>query len=746
MASTYGLQRPTSNSIPALARRPVAPAAPRRGGERARSAGLFATEARTPRPVCVVELAADVVAIFCDVAVDAPDAAELLAADPRLRLVTEGGERGRRVASTTLVTAGGGRRFVIVVGGASVDDMLASAFAVQVDRTVLARWSPWHLQSPVRRLDELVDGLAAVGASRLVRLLATTATSLFRTHRCGAYSRSVRQLIAAMRLTRVDARRLVRLRGVGLLVTAEVPDDVAIQPPETLAWLHADGVRDFRQPVARLGRRGGRRSLQLLLPDAESFTGGCVGLGEASWYLAACDAVVAEPLAGWLGEQSPAVRLWLDGVLANEAQWRPAAAALRRELGADDARPPRLMVDALARTDTGVVAAATLDDPLDLVRTIHARVGGHTFEWPMERRDDEPAAANAAPTRHFIHWTAADAVAVGTNGAFELELHSGRRLEAGSPTVGRLDRAVPAPFVDDGALGADALAVLADVHAGRSPRYDPRRCHDVGAPSTLPRLALIVPVAEVPDVLRTRAAMLRSERGLATTELVYVVPDGPTVAGVHALLGDLERIYGVPARLVVTDPDGGRSDDLVAGIRAARAPAVLLLGADVLPTRSGWLAEWTRTLAKQRRTALLGGVVVASDGRIVHAGDGPAGRRRRVPDPSRASGGVARTARRAATTSLSPACVGLAPVAVAAVRGLTRPYLDPDILLASLSSDLKQAGFSSMTWFEQRFETFQLPGGGATGGEPATAPVRRALADAVDGDRKSTRLNSSHYS
>lgn len=103
-------------------------------------------------------------------------------------------------------------------------------------------------------------------------------------------------------------------------------------------------------------------------------------------------------------------------------------------------------------------------------------------------------------------------------------------------------------------------------------------------------------------------------------ELIYVVDDPSLRASVFADLDTWWQLYGVPLTLVWGGRNRGFSGASNLGLSIAHGRQVLFLNSDVIPTRSGWLAELSQRLDEHPEYGLLGTRLLYPSGGVQHDG------------------------------------------------------------------------------------------------------------------------------
>lgn len=103
-------------------------------------------------------------------------------------------------------------------------------------------------------------------------------------------------------------------------------------------------------------------------------------------------------------------------------------------------------------------------------------------------------------------------------------------------------------------------------------------------------------------------------------EVIYVVDDPTIRTPVFAALDTWWQLYGVPLTLVWGGRNRGFSGASNLGLSLARGRQVMFLNSDVIPTRSGWLAELSRRLDDHPDYGLLGTRLLFPSGGVQHDG------------------------------------------------------------------------------------------------------------------------------
>lgn len=626
-----------------------------------------------------------------------------------------GRELPRPIISTRLPLRRGGLRHVLLIGQ-DAERLAASPCRLALDGVEVAALDPSWLQSPLAATFDLIDGLSDEGRRRLLRMFLTTAASLYGAGRAGGYGAAVRRLVALLGAPELSPASVCALGAGGRILTFRTPAGAPLPELQTLIALSDDRVSRVPDFSATVEPHARGALLHVFLPG-DPGDRLLVGLAPDPLVLGCLGEVAPQPLAPWLSRRAEATRDWAEGLTFGLAATDASAGALLRELRHIAAPPPELVLRHLSAAPQGVLLLADLVDPHQLVAALRIETDAGAQDLPVHA-----CGPGRATIGGFLRTERP--VRPGACG-LRLVYGSGRVRKLRNVPLAAYTGGVPEGFADLDA--ADAAAALAAARVGPRRRALPGTVETIGAQPARPKLSLVLAVGANPDVLRARAAQLFVEPGHGAVELVYHV--GAAQAGAaRRALAYCDAVFGLGCRLVVLPDATDASERLLAALDAARAPAVLSLGGDVLPAATGWLADWTTALKGGRRPALLGGTLVSPDGAVRDAGgtlrrDGDAGPalidRRWVGLPAR----DLPRASAAATELVTVDCLGLNRAAVAALRTFETHDPDPDVLLIALAHRLRRGAASTL--LKARFIRF----GEATAADPlAEAVAAHALA------------------
>jgi hypothetical protein len=235
-----------------------------------------------------------------------------------------------------------------------------------------------------------------------------------------------------------------------------------------------------------------------------------------------------------------------------------------------------------------------------------------------------------------------------------------------------------------------------------------------------PPLSIIAGVGADLDTIRARAALVFSEPRGRAVELVYHVADSRLAVAARAAVAHAEAVYGIAHRLVILPAKATAADRVFAALDAASAPRMLVLGADVLPVGTGWLAPWLTGLGEGR--PILGGTLLDAAGSVVDAGGSVAGDGDLPVARRRALGWPARELARATTATdlVTAECVGITRSVADLLSDATPHYPNPDVMLASVVQAVRRQGQEARTLTQSRFVRY------------AVSTVRNPIIEAAD--------------
>lgn len=141
-----------------------------------------------------------------------------------------------------------------------------------------------------------------------------------------------------------------------------------------------------------------------------------------------------------------------------------------------------------------------------------------------------------------------------------------------------------------------------------------------GDPPADPAVSLIIPLYGRIDFLEQQLSQFAHDPDIARSDVIYVL-DSPELAPAilfHA--PRLKRLYHVPFRVAVMRSNVGYAGANNAGVSLARGRLFLLLNADVLPDRPGWLEKMAAFYEATPRIGALGPKLLYEDDSVQHAG------------------------------------------------------------------------------------------------------------------------------
>jgi GT2 family glycosyltransferase len=141
-----------------------------------------------------------------------------------------------------------------------------------------------------------------------------------------------------------------------------------------------------------------------------------------------------------------------------------------------------------------------------------------------------------------------------------------------------------------------------------------------GQPTAAADVSVIVPLYGRCDFLRYQLAHFADDPDFARVDLIYVVDDPTIVAETLTLASHYESLFRVPFRVVHYGQNLGFAAANNIGAQLAKAPLLLLLNSDVLPTARGWITTLADALQRLPSARAVGPLLLFADGSVQHAG------------------------------------------------------------------------------------------------------------------------------
>lgn len=658
-------------------------------------AGAVEAGARPARlaPVWMSPIAEQVTAVFFD------EAAEpgMLPPNARLSTFIDGAKLTRPLIASRLDLASGGRRHVLLLNH-GVETLEGKRIDLAQGSRVLAAMDPDWLQTP--RVDgaTLAAGLTDKGRRRLLRLLLTTGASLFRYGEGSVLGEALGFLLDLMGAPPLEPASWCAMGGTDRLISYRIGSGWSQIAQEDLVALCPDRIARIAGFGLHVETTAQGAVLHVHAPHLPQAAAALIGIGETTLVLRApTPQMAAQPLVPWLARRSEPARAWIEARLARAAINDAQAVVLHRELR-HDAAPPVLEVRHLSRTPQGLLVSLDVADAHDRLAALRVE---HGSAWrDMSLPEDAIALSGKARLCAFL--PIAD-VAEDAPCRIRFAFRSGRIQTVYEGVPPAFTGAVPQGL----GAGRDAASSLAAARLSLPRRTPPQRIEAIGAQPRRPTLSLLVRLSPDADILRARAAMLRRERGLGATELLYYGPVSERLPALHSALRDIHAVFGLGCRLLALAADADETEALRAGLAAAGADAVLVQGAAILPSEAGWLAAWTRAL-RGSGPRIMGGTILGPDGSIRDAG---ALRPEADPDTPTASKphhcglsarDLGRTHRRR-TDLVTVDCVGLNRAAIDRFLAGDAHYPTAGVLLGETIAAIGAHGTATRTLLRHRF-------------------------------------------
>jgi GT2 family glycosyltransferase len=141
----------------------------------------------------------------------------------------------------------------------------------------------------------------------------------------------------------------------------------------------------------------------------------------------------------------------------------------------------------------------------------------------------------------------------------------------------------------------------------------------IGKPVTKPVSSILIPLYRNLGFIRFQLAALAEDPDCRRSQVIYVLDSPEQRNEVEHLFRGLHRLTGFPVTLVVMPRNLGYAAANNTGAQQARAPILLLLNSDVVPTGPGWFGKLMEPFARNSVGAA-GPKLLFEDGSIQHAG------------------------------------------------------------------------------------------------------------------------------
>lgn len=164
-----------------------------------------------------------------------------------------------------------------------------------------------------------------------------------------------------------------------------------------------------------------------------------------------------------------------------------------------------------------------------------------------------------------------------------------------------------------------------------------------------PAASVVVRLPARLDLIEHQLAQFALDRDFEGVDLIYVLDRGESSGSFRTVAEQVHHLYGVPLRVVTLNQPGGFPTVVNIAASLARGPVLLMLGADVLPDRVGWVALMKDFYDSVPRIGALGPKLLDEEGSLrsgglrfrrgVRAGrtDGPRSRGLHGPVPGSAA-------------------------------------------------------------------------------------------------------------
>lgn len=144
--------------------------------------------------------------------------------------------------------------------------------------------------------------------------------------------------------------------------------------------------------------------------------------------------------------------------------------------------------------------------------------------------------------------------------------------------------------------------------------------HQYGLPVEAPDVSIVIPLYRRADLVQHQLAQFACDPELQQVDLIYVLDSPELARQLDHDAKELHELYRVPFRVAVLRRNAGLSGAYNVGASVGRGRLLLLLDADVLPARPGWLGTMTLFYESTPRIGALGPKLLYEDDTVQHAG------------------------------------------------------------------------------------------------------------------------------
>ncbi|MTE01134.1 hypothetical protein GIY56_12630 [Paracoccus sp. YIM 132242] len=570
----------------------------------------------------------------------------------RIQAEQDGQPIPRPFIAAELALRSGGVRHVMLVPQ-SIETVLSRRLVLRLGKVPVAEIDPDWLQLPQEEFPALVAQLSGQGLRKLLRVMLTTGASLFAGRVQTGLGDVIPNLmdicgIAALKPvagTQIAGRMLLTYSAPGVTGLRDRTEAIALLEGRLIHFKGIDCLVEGE--LLHVLLPPGLRPAQIVLaPDAPL-------------RLAKADASLRQLSArAWTQARGKACRDWLFACGGSGA-----AASLEGECSTGLIKPG-ITIRHLSLAPAGMLYAMILDDPGRVVRKVLLEWRGQHLELTLSHGVDGTARLTglaALPGE----------VAGGEPCRIRVLDRSGRLDILAEAPVAAYDGSIPDGFEDAWTLGVDALRPLARARSGVH-RAAPPSITQYFGPTQRCGFRILTSIGSSADLIRARAAMILAEGHGTPVEIVCTMAEGPLALGARQALAQAAAIHGIPHRLVLLPGATTAGERLRAALVDAGDAPALVLGADVLPENTGWLAFWVRRL---RRQGALAPVLLASDGSIAATREGE--------DPWQGLPAAHLPASTRVTDRPLANCLALGRAGIAQLLHADAPHPDPAVWIAS---------------------------------------------------------------
>ena len=272
----------------------------------------------------------------------------------------DGAALPRPMISSLLPLRSGGLRHLLLLRMAG-KTLAQSHVKLEFGTETAAVINPDWLQSPLRDLADIVDGLTEQGQQRLLKLFLTSATSLLGREQGHAFVHTARLLLDLLQVKHASLAARCPVGRAGQVLTYNLVGMDAADVPKSLISVKSDRISRVDDPLFLLESR---TMLHVFVPGSDPDIPQFVTLGERPLVLQPGQSpTAAQHFVRWMSRRPPETRAWGRRVLETATGRDPVARALALEISQPPDEQPKISLHEFSATASGLLIWLDVKDP-----------------------------------------------------------------------------------------------------------------------------------------------------------------------------------------------------------------------------------------------------------------------------------------------------------------------------------------------------------------------------------------------